>query len=233
MVRTTKGIVRDWGVFAVVLFGLALATGAAWADETLLIYPSTPCVFHYDPARFEVVGPGDPRYDSAVAVGSAVLWDRSEGRIARGVHRAPQLQGFVASSSGGSYFETMASQFAVTIDGQSSFARTWGNLYMRFIPEPATTPVYLEVDGTALPGLTARLDGVMAVTPVGDGTFTGSSAHTVRWSGGVSVRIVVYSDRNFNRAFDGGDLAWSIVASDNTVPVRETTWGELKARYAR
>ncbi len=231
MTRTTKGIVRGWGVFAFVLFGLALATGAARADETLLIYPSTPCVFHYDAARFEVVGPGDPRYDASVAVANTVLWDRDQGRIARGVHRAPRLQGFVPSADGTNFFETMANDFAVTIDGESAFARSWGNLYMRFLPTPVTTPVYLEVDGAPVPGLTARLDGLVAVTPVGDGTYSGSAAHVVRWSGGVSVRIVVFSDRNFNRAFDDGEIAWSIVASDNTVPVSETTWGRLKAFY--
>jgi hypothetical protein len=70
---TKKGI-----VLAPFLVGFA---SLAFAEPSYLIYPNAPAVFRFDASRYELVLPGDPKFDSNFAVGNQMLWDRVEGRV--------------------------------------------------------------------------------------------------------------------------------------------------------
>ncbi len=231
MLRTTKGIVRSR--FSLLLAGglLLLGSGRAFADESLLIYPSTTAVFQYDPARYTVLYPSDPGYDPAYGVAGAMLWDRIESRIPLEIYRAPSIARFEPSPLGGSRFVVMRNEFNIIVDGYADAARTWGNLYIRLIPGPNTSPPVVELDGAPADGALHSIAGFAATTPTDDGHYSDTRVHHIRWSGALSLRIVVFSDRNFNRAFDDGPPQFSIVAQDAAVPVRDTSWGALKAIY--
>ena len=67
--------------------------------------------------------------------------------------------------------------------------------------------------------------------PGGAGPFVDTRCPHVRWSGALGLGLVVFSDRNFNRACDAGPPLLSVVAQDAAVPTRETSWGSLKSHY--
>jgi hypothetical protein len=227
MKSTKKGIVL-LPVFAV----FAVFANAAFAEPSYLIYPNTPAVFRYDPARYETVTAGDPKFDPTYSVGSMMLWDRVEGRVPVEIYRAPIITSFEESTSGQSEFVIVGNSFEVIIDGFGPTPRTIGGLCVRFTPEPASALVQLETDGHPCTGLTHFLPSLEVFTPSGDGYYADTSQFLFSWIGATQLRIVAFSDKDADGAFDGTPL-FSIVAKDQTVPVSDTTWGQIKAMYRR
>ena len=229
MLRANKGIVR--GRFLLLLVGslLGIGSGRALADESLLIYPSVSAVFEYDPARYSVLSTSDPSYAPAFGVAWFMLWDDVEARVPTEIYRAPSIARFEPSARGENRFVVYRNEFNLVIDGFSGASRNWGNLYIRFIPEPNTTPPQVEFDGVLVSETITPVAGFAASTPTGDGHFFDTRVHHVRWSGALGLRIVVFSDRNFNRAFDDGPPLFSVVAQDAAAPTRATSWGSLKS----
>ncbi|HEU4928379.1 MAG TPA: hypothetical protein VFU38_01005, partial [Candidatus Krumholzibacteria bacterium] len=224
MKGTKKGIVLA-PVFAVF-------ANAAFAEPSYLIYPNTPVVFRYDPARYETVTAGDPKFDPTYSVGTLMLWDRIDGRVPVEIYRAPIITSFEESTSGQSEFVTVGDAFEIIVDGFGPEPRTIGGLCVRFTPEPAHALVQLLADGQLCTGLTHFLPTLEVVTPSGGGYYSDTSRFLFSWAGASQLRIVAFSDKDADGAFDGTPL-YSIIARDETVPVSESTWGQIKAMYRR
>jgi hypothetical protein len=220
---TKKGIV-------LALFLAAVPLGGAAAEPSYLIYPTAPAVFRFDPGRYEVLTAGHPRFDSGYAVENQMLWDRLEARIPVEVYRAPQLTGFEPSANGASEFVTYSNSFEVVIDGFDRGPHTVGNLCLRFWPEPAYAAVTLQVGGFPTNRFILPLPSFEVVTPIAGGFYSDTRSQTVSWVGATALRIIAFSDKDGNGAFDGTPL-FGIVARDATVPVAPTTWGRVKALY--
>lgn len=223
MKGTKKGIV-------LALPFLAVFASLAFAEPSYLIYPSSPAVFRYDTSRYELLSPGDPKFDAGYAVGNQMLWDRVGGRVPVEIYRAPSITSFEPSSNGRNEFVTVGNDFGVIVDGFGPSRRTIGGLCIRFWPEPDHAFVQLTVDGRLMTGLTMGLPAMEVSTDAGGGYYADTSGFTLSWIGASGIRIVAFSDKDANRSFDGTPL-FSIVAHDETVPVSATTWGQIKAMY--
>jgi len=223
MLSTKKGIV-------LAVSFLAVSANFAFAEPSYLIYPSSPAVFRYDTDRYELVSPGDPKFDAGYAVGNQMLWDRIDGRLPVEIYRAPSLISFEASPDGRNEFVTVGNDFEVIVDGFGTTRRTIGGLHVRFWPEPSHSFLQLTVGGTLLSGLTLALPALEVVTDVGGGYYADTSRFMLSWIGASGLRIVAFSDKDADGALDGTPL-FSIVARDETVPVSTTTWGQIKALY--
>ncbi len=211
---------------------LAVFASTAFAEPSYLIYPNSPAVFRYDPARYETVTAGDPKFDPSYSVGSVMLWDRIEGRLPVEIYRAPLITSFEESTNGQSEFVTVGNSFEIIVDGFGPAPRTIGGLCVRFTPEPAQALVQLTTDGNLCTGLTHFLPSLEVETPSGGGFYADTSRFMFSWMGASQLRIVAFSDKDADGAFDGTPL-FSIVARDQTVPVAETSWGQIKAMYRR
>jgi hypothetical protein len=229
----SKGIMRAiLGGIAVLSFCGVVGAGTSMAAEpSLLVYPNEPAVFRYDPARYEIVHPSDPNFDTVFSVAGEMLWDKVEGRIPEEVYRAPALIGFEVSPFGTNEFVLMTNEFTVIVDGYNEFPRTFSNLYMRFIPEPSHSSVLLLIDGEEVYSLNVPIDPLVVTTPVGDDHYADTRSHELWWTGATGLRITVYSDKNNDLAYNDGEPRFSIYAKDATISTEETSWGRIKAEF--
>jgi hypothetical protein len=211
------------------LFLTAFAS-LAFAEPSYLIYPNAPAVFRYDPGRYDCLMPGDAKFDPSYSIGNRMLWDRVEGRVAVEIYRAPLITAFEPSGNGRNEFVTVGNDFEIVIDGFGPTKRTIGGLCVRFWPLPNQAILQLTIDGQETSLLTHVLPALEVATAAGSGYFADTSRFLFSWLGASEVRIVAFSDKDADRAFDGTPL-FSIVARDQTVPVSTTTWGQIKAMY--
>jgi hypothetical protein len=223
MLGTNKGIV-------LALPFLAVSANLAFAEPSYLIYPSSPAVFRYDTNRYELVSPGDPKFDVGYAVGNQMLWDRIDGRLPVEIYRAPSIISFEASPNDRNEYVTVGNDFEVIVDGFGTARRTIGGLHVRFWPEPSHSFLQLTVDGALISGLTIALPALEVGTDVGGGYYADSSRFMLAWVGASGLRIVAFSDKDADGALDGTPL-FSIVARVESVPASSTTWGQIKALY--
>jgi hypothetical protein len=229
----SKGIMRaiQGGIVVLIVSG-GIGAGMSMAGEpSLLVYPDQPTIFRYDPARYELVLPSDPEFDTLFSVAGVMLWDRFESRVPMEVYRAPQLVGFEPSPLGMNEFVIRRNEFQVIVDGFNEIPRTFSNLYMRFTPDPSHSALELVLDGVERGSLIIPILPLEVSTPTNDGYYADTRAHDLRWSGAIGLRITVYSDKNDDMVYNGGVPRFSILVTDNTVATEETSWGELKAMY--
>ncbi len=222
MKGTNKGIVL--APFLTLIASLALA------EPSYLIYPSSPAVFRYDASRYEVLAPGDPKFDVNYSIGSTMLWDRIEGRVPEEIYRAPIITAFEASSNGRNEFVTTGNNFDVIVDGYGDTPRSIGGLSVRFWPEPSSAYAQIDINGVQMAGLTHSLPTLEVITATGTGHYADTISFHVSWIGAVRLRAVAFSDKDANRSFEGTPL-YSIVAQTEAVPVAPTTWGKVKSLY--
>lgn len=229
---TKKGIVRSV-LIGTVLFGIVgIGAGTPAAGEPLLlIYPDTPTIFRYDPARYELMGPADPSFDTLYSISNQMLWDKVEERVPEEIYRAPGLAGFEPSPYGTNEFFVMQNEFNIIIDGYSDSPRVYNNLYARFFPTPSNSSVSIRLAGVDETSLTIPLPPLNVHTPTGDGHYADTLGRHIYWSGAVGLRIIVFCDKNNNQVYDDGEPQYSILAEDNTVRTEEKTWGAIKALY--
>ncbi len=218
------------GIVLVALLSIAAAVHSAGAEPSYLVYPSTPTVFRYDTSRFELITSGDSRFDPAYQIAGQMLWDRVAGRIPYEVYRAPVLTGFEPSRNGLNEFVTVSASFDVIVDGFSASPRTLGSLCLRFWPEAANAAVTVTIDGQSMSRLTTPLPTMEVTTPLGIGFYSDTGAHPFSWVGSPSIRIIAFSDKNADGAFEGTPL-YTIVSYDGPVAVQNATWGAVKALY--
>jgi hypothetical protein len=223
---TKKGI-----VLGLVLCATAFA-GRVHAEPSYLIYPSSPAVFRFDTGRYELVYPGDSRFDPAYQVGGRMLWDRAESRVPVEIYRAPVITGFEASTSGYNEFLTLANDFDVIVDGFGTSPRTLGSLCLRFWPQPPSALVQVFIDGAPMSALTSPLAAIEVQTNIGNGFYADTGVHRFTWVGSTGLEIIAFSDKNANEAFEGAPQ-FRIVAQDNVVSVEAKTWGGVKALYRK
>ncbi len=229
MKRTKKGFVL-FRVLALVAVLTAISAADTRAEQLLLVYPNSPAIFRFDPAQYELITPSSPEFNSFYAIGNEMLWDTSEQRIPIEVYRAPILVGFEPSTDGMNAFVTKRNEFHVIIDGFCDYPRYLSNLKLRFFPDPQST-LRAVIDGVLEQHLVCDVGTLVVTTPIEFGYFADTTRRHLRWSGTSGVRIIVFVDKNFNGVYDGGTPKWSIYAEDSTVPVEETSWGSIKARY--
>jgi len=220
---TKKGIVL--GVLLV-----AVTSGVVLAEPSYLVYPSSPAVFRYDTGRFELLTSGSPNFDESFSIAGKMLWDRVEQRVPIEIYRAPELTGFEPSGSGHNEFATFSTDFDVIVDGFGEVPRTLGNLCLRFWPEPSGSFLQMVVNGQPLSQFTVELPPVEVVTPLAGGYYADVGVYSLTWLGATRLRILAFSDKDANGAFDGTPI-YEIVAYDLAVSVEETTWGKLKSLY--
>jgi len=232
MKSTNKGIVLVLICSTVVVFALPTAVLApTQAEPDLLLYPDAPTEFRYDPVQFEAITSGHPDFDSDYQVGGVSLWDRVENRIAYEVFRAPVLTGISPSPNGRNEFLLMTNEFKVVVDGFSAYPRYLGSVYVRFIPDPPHATALIEMAGEKIDFLIQPIDPINVRDETPDGFYSSTRRVHIRWSGAVGIRITAYGDKNNNRVYDGGQHRWSIYVFDNSVPVKNSTWGAIKAQY--
>lgn len=215
-----------------------LVPAVVLADPCLIVYPDGPTEYHYDPAEYYTVMPGDPLYDPAYDRGGEVLIDINTNEIAYNIYQAPGLTGFVMDSEDQGYF-LIGNHFDLIVDGFSNTPTTFVNIILvfdRFEPEFCTPMI--TVDGNPVlfdPGLGWYwpIGDLEVVTPTADGNnFSDTVMHLIDWSGCAGLRIWAFADENFNLVHDGGEC-FSAFSHDLTVPVDEKTWGAIKHLYMR
>jgi hypothetical protein len=210
---------------------------AALADPCLMVYPESPCTYHYDPAEYYTVGPGDPLYDPAFDKGGACLVDLNTDEIALDVYQAPSLTGFVMDSEHQGYF-TLGNDLDVVVDGFSNMPTTYVNVLVVFDRiEPSWCQPAILVDGNAV----LYQSGLGWYYPIGDlvvstptpwgNNYSDTVTLSVLWQNCYGVRIYAFSDENYNLVRDGGEC-FSAYSHDTTVPAEEGTWGVIKSLYS-
>jgi len=219
-----------------VVLGLAYVP-AALSDPCLMVYPGSTCVYHYDPAEYYSVGPGDPMYDPMYDRGGEVLIDLNTNEIAYNVYQAPNLVGFVMDPDNQGWY-TMDTDFELVVDGFNNAPITYTNVLLVFDRvEPSFCQPVMTVDGNPV---TLYQSGLGWYYPIGDlvvstPTFGNNYSDIVAlgfsWSACTSIRIYAFSDENYNLVRDG-DECFSAFSHDTTVPVEETTWGSIKEIYS-
>lgn len=233
MTSTNKGIVLRTllGSMAIAVVLNSVAVAPVLAEPLLLIYPSSPTLFRYDPARYREVNPDDPKFDIDRTRGGKMLWDMVENRVPTEIYHAPQLYGFEESPDGINEFITMTNRFDLIIDGFHDGPRQLNNLYIRFIPDLPYSDVCIYVGDDLLDRLIHPIPGFDVTTHVGNGYYSNTQQYHIIWSLAVGMRISVYSDKNGNLVYDDGAPRFSIRVLDNSIPVKEKTWGGIKALY--
>jgi len=88
-----------WSV-AFAAIAVSALSGLALADPCLVVYPNAPCTYHYDPAEYYTVGPGDPLYDPLWDRGGKVLLEIGSNEIDYSIYQAPDLMGFHRAPTG-------------------------------------------------------------------------------------------------------------------------------------
>jgi hypothetical protein len=230
---TNKGIVLRtfFCTIAATALLIAAAAVAVRAEPIILIYPNSPTVFRYDPARYQELLPGDPNFDAAGAISGTMLWDKIENRLPIEVYRAPGLYGFEPSLTSRSEYVVTSNRFDLIIDGFHEAPRYLSNLYIRFIPDPPHSSIDVVLDGVPLDRLIHPLPGFRVTTPIGGGYYSDTQQVRIFWSSAVAMRVSVYSDKNGNRVYDDGIPRFGLYVLDNCIPVKSETWGSIKALY--
>jgi hypothetical protein len=232
MTGTKKGVVLTL-LYTVVIGALLYpVAGLAYTEPLLLVYPDKPAEFHYDANRYEALGPSDGNYDPDYDIGGVMLWDKVENRIPYEVYRAPQITSFVPSTNGMNQFVLMNNKFWLIIDGFSLYPRQINEISVRFIPDPPHASAVIMMNNEPLEYLITRISGINVQTETPEGFYSNTTQVLIWWSSAVGMRITAYGDKNRNLIYDGGPPMWSIYVIDNTVPVRETTWGAIKSLYS-
>lgn len=208
----------------------ASATTPAMAEPCLLAYPAGQTIFRYDPGRYEILAPSDDGFNPAYALAGQMLWDKVAGRVALEVYQAPGLSGFLQSNSGVCEFHHAGSRGTLVIDGFSPSPRQLSDVCVQFTPRPGTARVDIKVDGVPVTGLRHVIPHFSVSTPTPEGFFSDQIVLNIEWSGALEMEILVYSDRNRNRVFDG-EGGFSVLMEDFSVPTKKTTWGGIKAIY--
>ena len=231
--RVTIGSAVVAALFLFLVFPVAYAN----PDPCLVVYPDSPCVYHFDPGEYYTVTVGDPLYDPMYDRGGEVLIDLNTDGIAYDIYQAAYLTGFVMDAENQGYF-TIDKDFDLVVDGFNNAPITFVNILLVFDNvEPEWCEPAVWVDGNPL--LYSELLGwyypigdlvVSTPTPWGN-NFSDTVLHHIMWENCLSIRIYAFSDSNYNLTRDGNEC-FSAYSHDTTVPVKESTWGAIKEMYA-
>jgi hypothetical protein len=227
------------GFVVVVLLGMCVFAPAAQAnpDPCLIVYPDAPCKYHYDPAEYYTVGPGDPLYDPMYDRGGEVLIDINNDEIAYDIYQAPNITGFVMDSENQGYY-TDSMDFDLIVDGWSNNPTTYVNILLVFDRvEPSWCQPDILIDGNPVMydedlGWYYPIGDLEVSTPTPNGNnYSDTITQHVSWSNCVAIRIYAFSDENYNLHRDCGEC-FSAFSHDTTVPTQDKSWGAIKEMYS-
>jgi hypothetical protein len=220
-------------------------------DPCLLVYPTLPTTYHYDPSEYYTVGPGHALYDPAYARNGNVLildLQHRPDRIAYEVYQAPNLQGFQESYGWGykGYYFTGIT-FDLVIDGWSAYPTTRDDVKLPITPIPGDCTPSISVDGVPLSGppYLVLLGDLVVSTPVTNpsGTYYSDTiTKSISWSGCVGLYFQAFEDCDHDHHFTACDgceedldnfclRCHPMCANGAVVPVHEATWGAIKALF--
>ena len=218
------------------VFGALMAPPTALADPCLTVYTDGPCVYHYDPAEYYTVGPGDPLYDPMYDRGGLVLITTGSNQIELNVYQAPGLTGFVADAVNQGYFTT-GHNLNVIVDGFNNAPTTYVNIILVFDRvEPSWCQPAVTVNGNAVLykaglGWYYPIGDLVVTTPTPYGNnYSDVVVEQVVWGNCTGVRIWAFADADHDLKRDGGEC-FSAFSHDLTIPVKESTWGAVKELY--
>lgn len=228
------------GFALLVLFGVLMSPGVVKADVCLMVYPTSPCVYHYSSLDKYTVGPGDSLYDPAYDLDGEVLIkiDPIDGDdIALDVYQAPLLTGFVLDEVDQGYFY-IGTSHELVVDGYSKTPTTYANILLVFDTfQPYGCVPLITVDGQPLlfdPGLGYYFpigDLVVSTpTPVGN-AYSDTRTFSIDLQLCAGYRVWGFADENFNLIHDLPGECFTAFSHDATVPTEEATWGEVKSLY--
>ena len=217
-------------------FGAFVWSPAAYADPCLTVYTDSPCTYHYDPAEYYTVGPGDPLYDPMFDRGGEVLITVGSNEIELNVYQAPNLTGFVADSVNQGFFTT-GNNLDVVVDGFNNAPTTYMNIILVFDRvEPSWCQPTVTVNGNAVSykaglGWYYPIGDLVVTTPTPYGNnYSDVVIEQVVWGVCNGVRIWAFADEDHDLKRDGGEC-FSAFSHDLTVPAQESTWGAIKGMY--
>jgi hypothetical protein len=189
-------------------------------------------VYHYDPAEYYLVGPGNPLYDPAYDRGGKVLLGIGTNQVDLSIYQAPGLIGFVPSTNGqeGYFFE--GTSFTLIIDGFSHAPVTYSNILVVFDSAvPSACIPTIRVQGSLLSGHLYYAGDLVVHTPTPSGhNYSDVIALSVNAASCSAVHVWAFSDDNHNGVRDGGEC-FTAYSHDLTVPVEFSSWGRIKALY--
>lgn len=215
---------------AVALFMVTITPGLAAADTCLLAYPEQNAVFQFDPSLYQMISQEDPRYVARYDRFGVMLWDIENDRIAYELYQAPGLMAFEPASSDANTFNFPANKFVLRIDGFFSAPRQLNDIYIRFLPTPYNAQTVIYANDELVSGLYYHIPKLIVSTQLENGFYSDTIPVEIVWSGARAMKIVVFSDKDGNRAFDGEER-YSVYMIDQTVPARNSTWGQIKAQF--
>jgi hypothetical protein len=209
---------------------MLVLAGAVLACPCLVSYPGSPCTYHFNPAKYYTVGPGNPLYNPLYDRGGRVLIAVGTNTIDLSVYEAPQITGFVADTNDDGYFFE-GSQFDLVIDGFASTPTTFVNVLMTFdIPQPVGCVPQITVDGEPVTGTTWPVGDLVVRTPTPDGrNYSGVTRHHVAWTGCVGLHVWAFSDPDHVGIRTHECLA--VYSHNEIVPVQAATWSAVKSLY--
>ena len=217
--------------FLTTLFVLFLTTTAI-ADPCLVVYPTSPCMYHYDITEYYTVGPGDPYYDADYDRGGYVLLDVSTNEIDPSIYQAPGLMGFEVSTYGNDGYVFLNTDFELVIDGFSNSPRTYANIIVVFDEfVPADCVPAIMVNGMPIMGNTYNAGDLAVTTPTHDGkNYSDTMTLLVSWHGCYGLNSWAFSDEDNNGNHDG-DECFTAFSHDATVSTENSTWGSIKSMF--
>ena len=217
-------------ITAFIIMGYA---GPASSDPCLVVYPDSPCVYHYDTDLYYTVGPGDPLYDPIYDRGGQVLIRMYDDPIDLSIYQAPNLVGFAPSTDGNEGFFFLEKDFMLIVDGFSQTPTTYVNILLIFdgvVPEGCAPTI--TVDGTPVTGGVYVVGDLVVSTPTAYGNnYSDTIELMVSWNGCYGLNIWAFADENYNGELDQSDECFSAYSHDTTIGVEETTWGAIKSIY--
>ncbi len=227
-----KRLQRCFLVLMAVSLPLLAASGTLMADPCLVVYPDASCVYHYDPAEYYTVGPGDPFYDPMFDRGGLVLLELESNEIDYSIYQAPGLTGFEMSTDGNDGYFFIGTDFTLILDGFSNAPVTYVNIILMFdrtVPEGCEPQI--KINGIPITGNSYNAGDLVVSTPTPYGNnYSDTKTFQIDWRGCYGVHIWAFSDANYNGMMDGGEC-FTAYSHDLTVPVEDATWGAIKDLY--
>lgn len=216
---------------SMLLVGSLMTANVVIAEPCLIVYPTSPATYHYDPNEYYTVTYGHPLYDPMYDRGGEVLIELNTDEIAMDIYQIPNLTGFVMSIDGNEGYFFIGSNFDLVVDGFSNQPITYENILLVFDADPGLCDPSVTVDGNPVIGDTYPIGSLVVSTPTPDGNnYSDTIAKSISWSGCYGVRIWAFADEDHNGVRDGGEC-FTAFSHDATVPVHHVSWGNIKSLY--
>jgi hypothetical protein len=218
--------------FCAAMAPLLAASVTLHADPCLVVYPSGPCIYYYDPAVYYTVGPGDSLYDPLYDRGGKMLLMIGTNYLDLSIYQPPNLMGFIAApdENVGYYFN--GTDFTLIIDGFSHSPTTYSNIIVmfdKFVPSSCTPVIF--VDGMLVTDAMYYAGDLVVSTPTDYGNnYSDTKALSVSYSGCYGFRIWAFADENYDNVKEAGEC-FTAYTHDLTIPVKSETWGAIKELF--